>query len=96
MSDFVAAAIQDHAAVMFSWVHCPFCHRAKSLLQSRTRDLKIYEIDQRPDGDAISAAIAKAYGHETVPAIFIKGRFVGGYSDIATLEKTGELRKMLS
>ncbi|KEG13597.1 glutaredoxin [Trypanosoma grayi] len=81
--------------VMFSWVTCPYCNRAEKLLQPMTTDLKIHYVDKMGEGEALREEIRKLYQHETVPAIFINGEFVGGCSDVEALDREGKLSAML-
>lgn len=92
----VADLINGSTVVMFSWVKCPFCVRAKALLGPLTTDMKVYEIDTMEGGDDMKAQIERDYNHDTVPAIFIKGIFVGGCSDVQALNSEGKLVPMLS
>ena len=88
--------INSNKVVIFSWVHCPYCKKAKELLGSLTKERSIYDVDQMPNGKAIHQEIIDATGHDTVPAIYIKGKLIGGFSDTDALYKRGELTKMLS
>ncbi|KAG5501430.1 hypothetical protein JKF63_03243 [Porcisia hertigi] len=96
MSATVAELIRQNKVVMFSWVHCPFCVRAKDILKPLVKDLKVYECDELPNGEDLRAQILKTYNHETVPAIFIDGDFIGGCSDLQSIEKSGVLAKKLA
>ncbi|CAD2215543.1 Glutaredoxin, putative [Angomonas deanei] len=95
MDAFVEKAITEHKVVMFSWVSCPFCVRAKDALEPLTDDMKIYYVDKMEEGEAIRKVIRQAYNHETVPAIFIKGNFVGGCTEALALIDSGKLKEML-
>ncbi|KAG5499229.1 hypothetical protein JIQ42_04042 [Leishmania sp. Namibia] len=92
----VAELITRNKVVMFSWVTCPFCVRAKEILQPLSTDMCVYECDQMPDGEELRKQILKTYNHETVPAIFINGEFIGGCSDLQALHKSGALAKQLA
>lgn len=92
----VADLIGKNTVVVFSWVHCPFCVKAKAILAPLTNDLMVYEIDQMEGGGDMKAQIEKAYHHDTVPAIFIRGTFVGGCDTIEGLHKQGKLTTMIS
>lgn len=73
---------------------CPYCVRAKSLLAQKTggtyEELKV---DENPA--LIDEAIRRSGGRRTVPQIFINGKHVGGYDELAALDKTGALDAML-
>jgi len=71
---------------------CPYCGRAKKLLESKSQ--AYHEIDVS-DNDAREKLIEKAGGRRTVPQIFIGERHVGGYDDLAALDRAGELDPLL-
>ncbi|KAG5475311.1 hypothetical protein LSCM1_03424 [Leishmania martiniquensis] len=96
MSATVAELIAANKVVVFSWVTCPFCVRAKELLKPLAKDLRVYECDQMPNGEDLRKEIFSKYGHETVPAIFINGEFIGGCSELQALQRSGGLTKKLS
>ncbi|HEX8365366.1 MAG TPA: glutaredoxin 3 [Allosphingosinicella sp.] len=72
---------------------CPYCARAKQLLQSKGIDYEETEISM--DRDKREEMIQRANGRTTVPQIFIDGRHVGGSDDLAELERSGRLDPML-
>ncbi|PZQ43674.1 MAG: glutaredoxin 3 [Micavibrio aeruginosavorus] len=73
---------------------CPYCVRAKNLLKAK--DVDYTEIDVTGDDEARIALVAKSGGLRTVPQIFIGGKPIGGYDNLAELEEKGELDKLLS
>jgi glutaredoxin 3 len=91
----LAPLVASNRVVIFSWVQCPFCVRAKQLFAGLTKDVSAYDIDRMPEGNAIQAEIIKQFNHDTVPAVFIKGQFIGGFSDCDALHKQGKLVPML-
>ncbi|ESL06103.1 glutaredoxin [Trypanosoma rangeli SC58] len=92
----LSSMLGTHKAVMFSWVSCPYCVRAEKLLRPMTNDFKIYHVDQMSEGEALRKEIYEKYQHETVPAIFINGKFVGGCSDVEQLDCEGRLAPLLA
>ncbi len=92
----ITPLIASNRVVIFSWVHCPYCVKAKQLFATLTKDVTTYEIDQMPNGKAMKVEIEKKFRHDTVPAVFIKGDFIGGFSDCDALHKQGKLVPMLS
>jgi glutaredoxin 3 len=72
---------------------CPYCVAAKSLLKKR--DIAYEEIDVSGDHDK-RAWLAKTSGQKTVPQIFIDGKPVGGFTELAALDKSGELAARLA
>ena len=72
---------------------CPYCSRAKSLLQRK--GVSYREIDVERDPARRNAMIERSGGRQTVPQIFIAGRHVGGCDDLYALEGRGELDTLL-
>ena len=79
---------------VYSTQTCPYCVRAKSLLDAK--DVDFQEIDVTGDDEARLALVAKAGGRRTVPQIFINGQSIGGYDDLRALEESGKLDQMLA
>ena len=71
---------------------CPYCHAAKALLDDK--GVAYDEIDAT-DPDVRMDMIQRAHGRRTVPQIFIGERHVGGYDEIAALERRGQLDHLL-
>ncbi|KAI3433356.1 hypothetical protein D9Q98_003174 [Chlorella vulgaris] len=94
----IDAWIANNPVVVFSWSGCPFCKKAKALLDSEGAKYTALELDQMPDGKAIRAELAKLTDRTSVPNIWIAGQNVGGCSDgpgVATLQSKGQLAPML-
>ena len=73
---------------MYTTPSCPFCVRAKRLLQER--GIAYEEFDVARD-DALRASVMERSGRRTVPQIFVDGRSIGGYEELADLDASGEL-----
>lgn len=73
---------------------CPYCTRAKSLLQSKGVEVTEYDITM--GGPKRQEMLARAPGRTTVPQIFIDGRHIGGSDDLAALERAGGLDPLLA
>ncbi|MGZ6125430.1 MAG: glutaredoxin 3 [Myxococcales bacterium] len=71
---------------------CPYCQRAKRLLQKKS--VPYEEIDVSWDDDA-RAQLMQRTGRRTVPQIFIGERHVGGSDELHALEARGELDPLL-
>lgn len=83
----------DANVLIYSTSHCPFCIRAKRLLNERgVSDFREIMIDAQPEQREHMIALT---GRRTVPQVFIGGQHVGGYDDLAALDRRGELRPML-
>lgn len=72
---------------------CPFCRRAEQLLKSKgVTDLKKIAVDLDPS--QLDIMIART-GRRSVPQIFVGDTHVGGYDDLAALDREGRLDEML-
>lgn len=72
---------------------CPYCTAAKQLLDKK--GVSYENIDVSRD-TALRRTMEELSGRRTVPQIFIDEQPVGGYDDIAALDRTGELDKLLA
>lgn len=80
--------------VMYSTNFCGYCNRARSLLQGK--GVAVTEIKVDEDNAQRETMLQRSGGRRTVPQIFIGDRHVGGYDELAALERAGELDKLLS
>ena len=75
--------------LLYTTPFCGYCRAAKQLLRGKALDFE--EIDVAFDADMRAEMIGRAQGLRTVPQIFIHGRHVGGYEELAELEREGKL-----
>ena len=73
---------------------CPFCYRAKALLDGK--DVEYVEYDLSGDADKRTEMVERAPGARTVPQIIIGGTPIGGSDDLHALERSGRLDAMLT
>ena len=78
---------------IYTWSSCPFCIRAKSLLDQKGVEYSEYCIDG--DEDARDKMRVRADGKSSLPQIFIDDRHIGGCDEIYALERRGELEPLL-
>ena len=78
---------------IYTWRACPFCIRAKALLDRKGVTYTEYAIDG--DQAARWAMSEKAGGRTSVPQTFINGEHVGGCDDLYALERSGQLDALL-
>ncbi|CNL24533.1 glutaredoxin 3 [Yersinia proxima] len=71
---------------------CPFCHRAKALLNSKGAAFHEIAIDN--DSAKREEMIARS-GRTTVPQVFIDGQHIGGCDDLHALDARGGLDPLL-
>lgn len=78
---------------MYTSDYCPFCSRAKSLLQQRgVSNLEEIVVDGQPE---VRAHMTKLTGRTSVPQIFIGDTLVGGCDDLHALDARGGLMPLL-
>ena len=78
--------------VMYSKSWCPYCRMAKRLLSAKGRQWQEIDIDDEPER---RREMVERSGRTTVPQIWIGGRHVGGYDELARLDASGELDALL-
>ncbi len=79
--------------VLYTTMMCPYCYRAKQLLDEK--GVAYQEIDVGMDPAKRREMTARAGGRGTVPQIFIDGRHIGGSDDLYALEYDGKLDPLL-
>ncbi|HVO45604.1 MAG TPA: glutaredoxin 3 [Steroidobacteraceae bacterium] len=78
--------------VFYATAWCPYCARARSLLEGKGAAIEEIDIDARPDA---RAEMIERSGRRTVPQIFIGTRHVGGCDDLYELDAAGGLDPLL-
>lgn len=73
---------------------CPYCFRAKKLLEEKGADFEEFDVSMDPDRR--QEMLQRANGRSTVPQIFIDDHHVGGSDDLAMLDRAGKLDGLLS
>ena len=71
---------------------CPYCHAAKALLGERGADFVEITV---VDPEARAEMTQRAHGRRTVPQIFVGEHHIGGYDDMAALDRQGKLLPLL-
>ena len=78
---------------MYSTAVCPFCQRAEMLLKSKgVAEIEKIRIDLDP---ARRNEMMEKTGQRTVPQIYIGEVHVGGFDDLAALDRAGKLDPLL-
>lgn len=79
---------------MYSTMVCPYCVRAEMLLKQRgVTEINKIMIDREPEQRAL---MMERTGRRTVPQIYIGDTHVGGYDDLAALDREGSLLPLLA
>lgn len=80
------------AVTLYTTSFCPFCVRAKHLLESKGVQYSEVAVDGRQD---LRQELLKRTGQRTVPQIWIGDTHVGGCDELFALERQGALDNML-
>ncbi len=79
---------------MYTTSLCSYCRMAERLLQERgVTAIEKIAVDREPG--RLTEMMSRT-GRRTVPQIYIGERHVGGFDDLAALDRSGELRELLS
>ncbi len=75
---------------------CPYCIKAKKLLSSLKLEYTEHNVDD--DFDGMCEELSTTFGKQiqTVPQIIINGHYVGGYTDLEAMYKSGKLKEILN
>jgi glutaredoxin 3 len=79
---------------IYTKTFCPYCWRAKHLLDSKGVEYAEMSVDL--GGEARQQMIQRAMGRTTVPQIFVGGRHIGGCDDLVALERAGKLDELIA
>ncbi len=77
---------------MYSTRFCPYCIRARMLLEAKGVAYEDIGVDGEPERRREMMALS---GRRTVPQIWVGDTHVGGYDDLAALEQQGRLDELL-
>jgi len=76
-------------AVIYSTAICPYCVRAKMLLEKR--NISYIEVKVDEDVKMFEKMLKLSNGRQSVPQIFIDEKHIGGYDDLVDLDLEGGL-----
>lgn len=80
--------------VVYTTTVCPYCVRAKQLLQRKNVAYK--EINLNTEPSEVRTELMARTKHRTVPQIFINEQFIGGFDQLYALERAGKLDELLA
>jgi len=78
---------------IYTWQFCPYCIRAKGLLDRKGVVYSEYRIDG--DEEARRRMALRATGRTSLPQMFINNQGIGGCDELHALERSGELNALL-
>ena len=93
MTETAAHASSQARVVMYSTAWCGYCDRARALLQRK--GVPVTEIKVDESISERETMVKRSGGRRTVPQIFIGEQHIGGYDELAQLERKGELDRLL-
>ncbi|MFK7829691.1 MAG: glutaredoxin 3 [Congregibacter sp.] len=71
---------------------CPYCMAARQLLKAKGLDYEDVPVDGDPE---LREQMSQRAGQHTVPQIWIGDKHVGGYTELAALENSGQLDRLV-
>lgn len=102
VGELIDGRIASGRVMMFSFSTCPFCLRAKSILEEEYGvEADVYECDLEADGYAVRAELGRRTGRTSMPSTWLGpevelgGCNDGGLGGVATLHESGELEELL-
>ncbi|HJU17518.1 MAG TPA: glutaredoxin 3 [Stellaceae bacterium] len=78
---------------MYTTMFCPYCARARALLEKKGVAFTDIDIMEHPERRA--EMLQRAHGGHTVPQIFIDGEHIGGSDELVALDRKGQLDRKL-
>lgn len=103
VSTLIQSRIAANKVMMFSFSTCPFCLRAKQILQEDYGEaVEVYECDLEADGYAVRAELGRLTGRTSMPStwlgpdVLLGGCNDGGLGGVATLDRQGNLAPLLA
>lgn len=78
--------------IMYASELCPYCRRARALLEGKGVIYTLLDVDRDP---RLWREVAERTGRCTVPQIFIGDRHIGGCDDLIALDQDGGLDPLL-
>lgn len=77
---------------MYTTRFCPYCMRARQLLESKNVPFTDMAVDNDP---ALRQEMVERSGRRTVPQIWVGDTHIGGFDDMYLLERQGRLDELL-
>jgi glutaredoxin 3 len=78
---------------MYTTAVCPYCQMAERLLRAKGVEIEKVRVDLEP---ARRVEMMEKTGRRTVPQIYVGETHVGGYDDLAALDRAGKLDSLLN
>jgi glutaredoxin 3 len=79
--------------LVYTTDNCPFCMRAKALLDARGVVYNEVNLERDPDG---RSELVRRTGMMTFPQVIIDGELIGGFQETLAADRSGRLAELLS
>jgi glutaredoxin 3 len=73
--------------------YCPFCEKAINLLFRKGASFTVVDVTS---DSHMRSELKEKTGCSTIPQVFIDDSFIGGHSDLCSLEETGQLDGLIA
>jgi glutaredoxin 3 len=80
------------AVIMYTTAYCPYCMRAKDLLDGKGVEYKNIDVGAKPE---LKREMMDRSGQRTVPQIWVNEQHIGGFTDLYALDVQGKLDGIL-
>lgn len=81
------------AVLIYTTPFCGYCRAALMLLKERDIEHTQVDVSGQPEARRFLLQVTR---QRTVPQIFVGGRSIGGYTELATLDRSGQLDRMMA
>ena len=88
---FLHSMLRTNTVVLISATYCTFCARVKTMLIELGQAFVSLEIDVLPNGRTLFSVVQTRTGINTVPQVFVRGKFLGGYDTVLDLHHQEQL-----
>lgn len=84
----------SRAAQVFGRRSCPWSGRALALLESNGIEHSYFDLDTY-GGESVLRELKLETKQDTVPYVYVRGRFIGGYNALDELQRLGQLEYLI-
>jgi glutaredoxin 3 len=81
------------SVTVYTTIACPYCVRAKALLDARGIGYEEIHVGREPEA---RAELAQKTGMMTFPQILIDDQLVGGFDELSAADKSGKLAELIA
>ncbi|KAD2223660.1 hypothetical protein E3N88_11312 [Mikania micrantha] len=92
----VKKTITDYPVVVYSKTRCLYSSEVISLFKRLGVQPYVVKLDKMKQGYQLENVLKWLTGQDTVPNVFIGGRYIGNYTDTVKLHEKGELEALLA